>query len=59
MALTAAEKEIHDFDGVKYQIINFQGYVCWLRRKDNTYAVDPQYLNDFKDFKMNQKGKVS
>lgn len=31
----------------KYIVIDFQGYVKWTKRSDGTYAVDPQFVNEF------------
>lgn len=36
---------------VKYIIVDFKGYVHWIRRSDGVYAVDPLYLVEFKVYK--------
>jgi len=36
---------------VKYIIVDFKGYVHWIKRSDDTYAVDPLHLEEFKKYK--------
>ncbi len=33
----------------KYEIVDFDGYVLWAMRDDGKYAVDPLYLDKFKE----------
>lgn len=33
---------------VKYQLYDWQGYICWLKRNDGVFLVDPIYFEDFK-----------
>ncbi|WP_169717768.1 hypothetical protein SPSIL_020110 [Sporomusa silvacetica DSM 10669] len=49
MALKPEEMIIHEYSGRKYRIIDFEGYVLWLRRGDGLYAVDPTALEEFKN----------
>ena len=51
MAFTPEEMVIHEYNGVQYKIIDFQGYICWKKLKDGSFVVDPEYLEDFKTFK--------
>ena len=37
---------------IKYEVIDFDGYVCWVKRDDGKYAVDPLYLDEFKELVM-------
>jgi hypothetical protein len=32
---------------IKYEIIDFNGYVQWVQLDDASYAVDPLYLEEF------------
>ena len=34
---------------IEYEIVDFDGYVQWARRDDGKYAVDPLYLDKFKE----------
>jgi hypothetical protein len=34
----------------KYIIVDFQGYYHWSKRDDGAYAVDPLYLEEFKEW---------
>lgn len=33
---------------VEFEVIDFDGYMCWTRLDDGTYLVDPLYLDEFK-----------
>lgn len=32
---------------IQYQLIDFDGYVCWVCLGDGSYAVDLQYEQEF------------
>jgi len=36
-------------DTIKYEVINFNGYIALIRRDDGVYAVDPLFLGKFKE----------
>lgn len=43
----ASDKLLKDVP--EYGIIDFDGYIRWLRKDDGKYVVDPQYLDEFKE----------
>lgn len=34
---------------IKYEIVDFDGYVQWAMQDDGKFAVDPLYLDKFKE----------
>ncbi len=37
-------------DEVEYIVVNFLGYYRWAKRNDGLYVVDPQFIEDFKEY---------
>jgi hypothetical protein len=35
-------------DEIEYEVVDFQGFICWVELRDGSFIVDPLYLEQFK-----------